>query len=279
MPEFRDYVAALAVAVSAASAGFSYYANTRASEANTRANEVKVQLDQSKFSTDTSIKLLEMTYTTFAKASTPTEKMGACKYASSLVTIEKRALADRESLIELFLQRMIEGNDIDSNCALLVGDGLAAIAQATPVVTASGGEEAPPPTTRPDSTSTLEPVSDLPEPSDPASAGIGTWHAVISSYSVNEKGCDYAKEDQAFFAQQLLKSGVSDVTVGIYVTSAPKFYAVSVDAGNDKPFAMRMRDTIVEIASSGEKKEGADSFVRQNRQWSQDPACQQTTVL
>lgn len=277
MAEFKDFVAAVAVVISAASAGFAYYANGKA-------NALKIELEQSKFGADTSIKLLEMTYTTLADADTPSKKIGACKYATSLAMVEKEALHQRNSLIEIFFRRMIEGDKIDANCALVVEEDL------------SGPPPAPirpepyvpqPAIPAPYVPEPDEGLADLPlvEPGPAMSPtveplpSVGTWQAVISSYKVNSKGCDYAKDDVAFFAPHLKETGLAGLRIGIFRTASSNIYAVSVDAGDDQALATKARDAIRSIADAQGKSEGADSFVQSNRNWSVDPTCQQTVIL
>jgi hypothetical protein len=106
MADFKDFVAVGAVLVSAGSAFFAYNANLRSTEANQQANAMRAELDSSKFTADTSIRLLEMTYKTFAEADTPTEVFGACQYASSLAEVETKAMPGQNSLIQGFLDRV-----------------------------------------------------------------------------------------------------------------------------------------------------------------------------
>lgn len=104
---------------------------------------------------------------------------------------------------------------------------------------------------------------------------IGEWHALIASYDVTPRGCDFARKDITYFAEALAGQGFDGQKIYVARTSISNNYAVTIDAGDSRSLANSISTTIREVAESGDGPAGSgrDSFVQGNRNWLIDPDC------
>lgn len=248
MPELKDYAAFVGVAVSAAAAWLAYDAGGQARLAAEESAEVSNALALSKNRTDTSVKLLDLAYTSFNNAKNGKEKVAACQFMVKLGVFEQATLTS--TLIADLHVALAEGDEIDPLCKQK-GEALDTDARLAETVQA--------------------------ETPGSAANAIGKWHAVIASYEVTPSGCASAKNVQASYKSLLPQDQFPNATLGIYKTAISKVYAVTLDLEDDESKARQAVQTIREIGASGRAKEGSDSFLQKNRDWTVDPNCDQHT--
>jgi hypothetical protein len=256
--EPKDFIAIGGLAVSAVSAGLAYYAGQEARLANNQAAEVKNVLESKKFEADTSVRLLDLAYTSFRNAKEGNERRAACQYILRLGSFEKTMF--NSGLIADLHLALVKGDEIDAECRQQGEDLIAATMSSEAVEAASATQQTT--ATTPEGPST-----------------IGAWHAVIASYDVTQRGCDDAEADVSAFKSLLVSDQFVGATLGVYKTALSNVYAVSVDFGDDKTRARNAVQAIREIGAQRPTKEGADSFVQQNRGWSVDTACDEQAKL
>lgn len=114
---------------------------------------------------------------------------------------------------------------------------------------------------------------------------LGEWHAFIASYSADERGCDFAREDVNEFAELLsgydsISSTLKGREILVVRTRVSGHYAVTVDLNNDVA-AAREASALIRRASalSRDRMTGSDSFVQQNSDWFLDPDCTSVRVI
>lgn len=108
---------------------------------------------------------------------------------------------------------------------------------------------------------------------------VGQWHAVVSSYGPNSRGCDAARDDVDEFAGLLAGTDLAGREILVVRTDAP-VYAVTVDTNNDARAAGAASELIQKVSGlSGDRRTGADSFVWENSGWTIDPDCAYVRVI
>ncbi len=109
---------------------------------------------------------------------------------------------------------------------------------------------------------------------------LGQWQAVIASYSTDERGCGFAREDVDQFAELLSGSEVAGREILVARTQTSNHYAVSVDLNTDVAAARAASALIRKVSAlSRDRRTGSDSYVQQNRDWFLDQDCAHVRVI
>lgn len=220
-----------------------YYSNDAKQQAQ--------ELDELVFRAETVSQLLKEVHTNTSTAIEPEDQMASCLYAGSLAQAEALFVQDAENRLvgKLFLDQVDRGL-LPQNCVV-------------------GTLEAPDEEQVTAAVEVARTVEKAEAPRD-----IGQYHALIASYKPTDANCDYAKQDVSEFADLLNGQGYDGLDVYIVRTVKSNSYAVTVDAGDDRTLAQKLRGAIQATSLLSEGGTGNDSFVQVNTDWFIDPACQ-----
>lgn len=241
--EFKDLLGVLTLGVSCFAAYTAY-----------EAKQAAQRLEVTKFESDTTIELLSEVFDQMTIESDPARDATSCIFVEVLSRAEKSARQNQPPYyVEDFVQQIDEAGLWSSSCQTRL-EGLEPVSPAS---------------------SEIEPAAAAIIEADNNSelSEIGTWHALIASYDVTAKGCQYASDDVPEFAKLLAGDEFDGLPVYIIKTTISNNYAVTVDAGDDRALASKISQRIRAVSDSSFGNTGRDSFVQGNRNWTIDPQC------
>ncbi|MEO9826146.1 MAG: hypothetical protein ABJF50_17230 [Paracoccaceae bacterium] len=218
------------------------------------AKQAAQRLETTKFESSTTIELLSAVFDQMTIDSDPTRDATSCIFVEVLSRAEKSARQNEPPYyVEDFVQQIDEAGLWSSSCQTR-------LEALQPVSPASSALE-------PEAAAIIE-AND-----DHSLSEIGTWHALVASYDVTSKGCQYASEDVPEFARLLAGDELEGLPIYVIKTTISNNYAVTVDAGDDRALASKISQKIRGVSDLSFGNTGRDSFVQGNRNWIIDPQC------
>lgn len=287
----RDIIQGAGVIAAVTAAAFSYQASQTANElkqesnnltqvANTineQSNEILERTNELRLQTHDLDKALEILWAISQEAyniNDPSKTEAACAFITFVAANEHR-IRDEPHLAKEFFDHLQTAGKLSDNCKVLFEASESVEVAATESTAVNGGA-----------------AEEVAVDGDGSEQQIGEWHALIATYNLSDRGCEFASRDVSAFARALshedyYQPEFENLVVRTAETTISGMRVVTVDAGEDRSTAAALRDAIRKAASDRGVPNapverlwsGEDAVVAGNRSWRLDEACHNSVMI